>query len=498
MSASLSLPEPDATTADTTTAPDAGGFAALGLAPALVDAVTAKGYTAPTEIQAQAIPPLLAGRDLIGQAQTGTGKTAAFTLPLLEALDLRRREVQAIVLAPTRELALQVSDSLAGYGAELGALEAVTIYGGAAIGKQLARLRQGVHVVVGTPGRILDCMRRGALSLDAVRVAVVDEADEMLRMGFIDDVEEILAATPSSRQTALFSATMAPEIERVARQYLREPVKVNVRQATRTVANIEQHVLCVSEGRKLEALMRLIEAADHQAMLVFVRTRATCAELAEALEENGHATAALHGDMSQSQREDVLRRLRAGRVDLLIATDVAARGLDVDDITHVVNFDPPMDPDTYVHRIGRTGRAGRDGASLLMLTPRQRRIRTAIERHTRQPMTEIRVPSNADLAWARKERFKAAALRAIEEGGLEVYESVVAELIADGAAAEQVAAALAAMACRHRPLLPTGEVARTRQTPEPTAPPERGPRSPPSLRLPSLRWPLRPRPWPGA
>lgn len=452
MSASLSPSE-----LEKTPAPETEGFSDLGLSPVLLAVLEQKGYTAPTPIQAQAIPPLLAGRDLIGQAQTGTGKTAAFTLPLLSRLDLRRREVQAIVLAPTRELAMQVSEALSGYGAGLGALEVVTIYGGAAIGKQIARLRAGVHVVVGTPGRILDCMRRGALSLDAVSVAVVDEADEMLRMGFIDDVETILGATPAARQTALFSATMAPEIERVARKYLRDPVKVNVKHATRTVANIEQHVLCVSEGRKLEALTRLIEAADHQAMLVFVRTRATCAELAEALESRGHATAALHGDMSQSQREDVLRRLRAGRMDLLIATDVAARGLDVDDITHVVNFDPPMDPDTYVHRIGRTGRAGRDGASLLMLTPRQRGIRSAIERHTRQPMTEIRVPSNADLAWALKERFKAAALRAVEEEGLEVYEGVVAELLADGLSPERLAAGLASMACRHRPLLPTGE-----------------------------------------
>lgn len=432
-------------------------FADLGLSAPILEGVEEQGYDTPTPIQASSIPPLLEGRDLVGQARTGTGKTAAFGLPLLQGLDLRRAEVQALVLAPTRELALQVTHALKGYGERLGGLRVLSVYGGQAIHRQLTLLERGVHVVVGTPGRVMDCMRRGALNLGGVRMLVLDEADEMLRMGFIEDVEWILSQAPGDRQTALFSATMPGPIRRVAQAFLRDPISVDQRVATRTVAEIDERVVITDEGSKLEALTRILEAEDSGAVLVFARTKVSCDELAHALKGRGFPAAALHGDLSQAQREDVLRGLRDGYLKLVIATDVAARGLDVDDITHVINFDPPGDAETYVHRVGRTGRAGRTGIAILLLTPREWRVRNGIERFTRKTLTPMRIPTNADLSRVRVRRFKAAIAESLEAPELEDFQELVAEIVEEGEVElSAVAAALAHLACQGLPLTVEG------------------------------------------
>lgn len=430
-------------------------FANLGLRPELLAAIAEVGYDAPTPIQARTIPPLLAGRDLIGQAQTGTGKTAAFALPLLQRLELSGRpKVQALVLAPTRELAIQVAEAVHTYGKALGRVSIVPIYGGQPIGRQLMHLERGAHVVVGTPGRVMDHLRRGSLSLEHVRVTVLDEADEMLRMGFLEDVEWILSQAPAERQTALFSATLPPAIRAIAAKHLRDPVSIgieNKRQAS--LPAIEQRYLSVLPDQKLDVLARLLETEDIDAVLVFARTKTDCAGLADRLEARGYAAEAIHGDMNQSQRESVIRRLKNGQVEILVATDVAARGLDIDHISHVVNFDIPYDPETYVHRIGRTGRAGRTGTAILLVTPRERRMMMDIERFTGQRLTPMKPPTQADVATRRIAQFKDTVKKTLETEELDLYVRLMEEVMAEtGRDAVEVAAAAARVARGSKPL----------------------------------------------
>ena len=430
-------------------------FAALGLEGPVLQAVTEVGYETPSPIQAEAIPPLLAGRDLLGQAQTGTGKTAAFALPLLSRLDLALPAPQLLVLTPTRELAIQVAEALQTYARHLRGFHVLPVYGGQGMGTQLRQLQRGAHAIVGTPGRILDHLGRRTLRLEQLRALVLDEADEMLRMGFIDDVEAILEATPATRQVALFSATMPPAIGRVAQKHLKEPVEVRIAAKTATVATIEQHFWPVSGLHKIDALTRILEVEEFDGMLVFVRTKQATEELAQKLEARGYAATALNGDMPQPLRERTVERLRSGKLDIVVATDVAARGLDVERITHVVNYDIPYDPEAYVHRIGRTGRAGRAGKAILFVAPRERRMLRLIEQVTRQPITPMRLPTQADITDRRVARFKQLldATRSSQE--LDFFRDVVEAYREErGLDVEEVAAALAFLVQRERPLAP--------------------------------------------
>ncbi|RLD76085.1 MAG: ATP-dependent helicase, partial [Bacteroidetes bacterium] len=345
-------------------------FSELGLAPAIHRVIDEVGYETPSPIQASSIPPLLEGRDLLGQAQTGTGKTAAFALPLLSRLNLKIKKPQILVLTPTRELALQVSEAIRTYARHLKGFQVLPIYGGQSMSQQLRQLHRGVHAVVGTPGRIQDHLRRGTLNLTNLMCVVLDEADEMLRMGFVADVEEILKETPEERQTALFSATMPKEVLGIARRHLQDPVEIRIKAKTSTVETIEQRFWQVKGLHKLDALTRILEAEEIEGMLVFVRTKVATVELSEKLESRGFSCAPLNGDMTQSLREKTVERLKAGTLDIVVATDVAARGLDVKRISHVVNYDIPYDTESYVHRIGRTGRAGREGQAILFVAPR--------------------------------------------------------------------------------------------------------------------------------
>jgi ATP-dependent RNA helicase DeaD len=431
---------------------DAGTFAALGLSEPILKAIADLGYEAPTPIQEKTIPPLLAGRDLLGQAQTGTGKTAAFALPLLEKLDPQRLEVQALVLAPTRELGIQVAEAVHSYAKYVGRVSVLPVYGGQPIHLQLKRLDRGVHVVVGTPGRIMDHLRRGSLRLDAVRLVVLDEADEMLRMGFIEDVEWILSQAPPERQTALFSATLPREIRRIAERHLRDPVAIEIEHRTLTVPLTEQRYLQVAPQQKLDALARILETEPTEAVLIFTRTKTGAAELAERLEGRGYAAEAMHGDMNQAQRESVIRRLRSGQLEIVVATDVAARGLDVERISHVINYDVPNDVEAYVHRIGRTGRAGRSGVAVLFISPRERRMMMEIERYTGQRITPMKMPTQADVAARRVALFKDSIRETIEQGDLDLYLSLVEELVEEGLDLGEVAAAAARLARGDKPL----------------------------------------------
>ncbi len=430
-------------------------FSDLGLAAPVLRAVDEIGYEAPTGIQAEAIGPLLEGRDLIGQAQTGTGKTAAFALPLLSRLDLGRRQPQILVLAPTRELAIQVAEAMQTYARHLKGFHVAPVYGGQSIDVQLRRLRRGVHAVVGTPGRLRDHLRRRTLKLDELKTVVLDEADEMLRMGFLEEVEEILEQTPASKQVALFSATMPAPIKKVASRYLRDPVEVASRAPTATVATVRQRYVRLGGVGKLQALTRILEALDFDAMLIFVRTRLATAELSEKLEARGFASAPLSGDMNQAMRERTVERLKNGRLDIVVATDVAARGLDVDRISHVVNFDIPWDVEAYVHRIGRTARAGRKGEAILFVLARERRMLYAIERTTGQAIEPMRLPSREDVAGRRAAQFRQAITETLESEDLEPYEELI-----DGYLREHdveprtVAAALAFLAQREKSLPP--------------------------------------------
>ncbi len=430
-------------------APSVQSFAQLGLGQPLVQALADVGYESPTPIQAQTIPLLLAGGDVIGQAQTGTGKTAAFALPILQQLDLALSAPQALVLTPTRELAIQVAEAVHTYAKHLGRARAVPIYGGDSIQKQIGRLRSGVHVVVGTPGRIMDHLRRGTLDLKGVKTIVLDEADEMLRMGFLEDVEWILEQAPPERQMAFFSATIPREVKRIAERFLHNPTSVAITHKTMTVPTVEQHYLRVAERQKLETLSRLLEteAVPGEAILIFARTKVRAAELAEHLQTRGYAVEAMHGDLNQAQRETVLRRLRGGQTEIVVATDVAARGLDVEHISRVVNYDIPNDPEAYVHRVGRTARAGRAGKAILFITPREERMLREIERFTGQKLTAAKVPSHGDVAARRQRLFKERIIKAMMEEDLELYLTLVQDLAEEtGRDMAEIAAATASLA----------------------------------------------------
>ncbi|MFO7603745.1 MAG: DEAD/DEAH box helicase [Gammaproteobacteria bacterium] len=368
-------------------------FRELNLIEPVLEALDDVGYETPSPIQAATIPPLLAGKDVLGTAQTGTGKTAAFALPLLSRIDLKKLVPQVLVLAPTRELAIQVAEAFQRYAAKMKGFHIVPIYGGQDHRRQVQLLQRGVHVVVGTPGRVMDHMRRGTLKLDGLTALVLDEADEMLRMGFIDDVEWVLEQTPKNRQIALFSATMPTVIRRIAQTHLNNPEEITIKVKTTTASTIRQRFWMVSGLHKLDALSRILEAEPFEAMIIFVRTKTATTELAAKLEARGYATAALNGDIAQNLRERTIGELKSGKIDILVATDVAARGLDVERISHVVNYDIPYDTEAYVHRIGRTGRAGRKGDAILFVAPRERRLLAAIEKATRQKIEPMELPS---------------------------------------------------------------------------------------------------------
>jgi ATP-dependent RNA helicase DeaD len=368
-------------------------FHNLGLSKQVLMAIKDVGYEIPTPIQTQTIPQVLAGKDILGQAQTGTGKTAAFAMPLLSQIDLSKKEPQVLVLAPTRELAIQVAEAFQQYAAHLKGFHVLPIYGGQEYGSQIRRLKRGVHVVVGTPGRVMDHIRRGTLKLEELTCLVLDEADEMLSMGFIEDIEWILKQTPAKRQIALFSATLPIAIRRIAQKYLRNPVEISIKTRTATVETTRQRFWMVNGLHKLDALTRILETEPFEAILIFVRTKTATVELSEKLEARGYASAPLNGDMKQTQRERTITRLRSGKLNILVATDVAARGLDVDRISHVINYDIPYDPEAYVHRIGRTGRAGREGEAILFVSPRERGLLHAIEKATKQKIEPMEMPS---------------------------------------------------------------------------------------------------------
>jgi ATP-dependent RNA helicase DeaD len=429
-------------------------FRNLSLGEAIVKALDDVGYETPTPIQAATIPHLLAGSDVVGQAQTGTGKTAAFALPILSRIDVREHSPQALVLVPTRELAIQVAEAFQRYAAHLSGFHVVPIYGGQSYAPQLHSLRRGVHVVVGTPGRVMDHIKQGSLNLATLEHIVLDEADEMLRMGFIDDVEWILEQAPQQRQIALFSATMPPAIRRIARDHLREPAEVTIKSKTSTASKIRQRYWLVSGMHKLDALTRILEAEPFEAMLVFTRTKVATEELAQRLEARGFAAEALNGDIVQAQRERTIARLKNGQIDIVVATDVAARGLDVERVSHVVNYDVPHDPESYVHRIGRTGRAGRSGEAILFIAPRERNMLRVIERTTRHAMEEMALPTVEDVNDRRVARFheRISAALAGDEG--EPFRALIERYESEhNVPAIEIAAALAAIAQGKKPLL---------------------------------------------
>jgi len=400
-------------------------FANLSLKPPLTKALVALGYELPTQIQAQTIPLILAGRDVIGQAQTGTGKTAAFALPILSNLDLKQKDPQVLVLAPTRELAIQVAEAFKSYAAQMKSFHVLPVYGGQEYGAQTRALQRGVHVVVGTPGRVMDHMRRGNLKLDGLTTLVLDEADEMLRMGFIDDVEWVLEQAPPKRQIALFSATMPAPIRKITRRYLHDPAEITVEGKSTTVETIRQRYWPVTGTHKLDALTRILEAEPFDAMLVFVSTRTATLEVAEKLEARGYRTAALNGDIAQKNRERIIGQLKAGKLDIMVATDVAARGLDVERISHVINYDIPHDTEAYVHRIGRTGRAGREGDAILFVAPRERRMLQAIEKATRKEIELMELPSTDMVNNRRIEKFKQRISDTLAEEDLALFRGLI-------------------------------------------------------------------------
>src|SRR3954447_16680903 len=404
--------------ADQSTTPAPGqevGFADLGIDRRVLRALRDVGYESPSPIQAATIPALLAGRHVVGLAQTGTGKTAAFAVPILSQVDLRQKKPQALVLAPTRELALQVSEAFERYAAHLPGLHVLPIYGGQGYGVPLSALRRGVHVVVGTPGRIMDHLEKGTLDLSELRFLVLDEADEMLKMGFAEDVETILAGTPEDKHVALFSATMPSQIRRISKQYLRDPEEITVKNKTATASNIAQRYLMVSYPQKVDALTRILEVENFEGMIVFVRTKNETEILAEKLRARGFSAAAINGDVAQAQRERTVSQLKSGKLDILVATDVAARGLDVERISHVVNYDIPTDTESYVHRIGRTGRAGRSGDAISFVTPRERYLLRHLEKANGVALEEMRLPSVDDVNTTRLARFDDAITAALSQ-----------------------------------------------------------------------------------
>ncbi|WP_421310734.1 DEAD/DEAH box helicase [Aeromonas veronii] len=429
-------------------------FSELGLAAPVLKALQDVGYERPSPIQAAAIPHLMAGHDLLGQAQTGTGKTAAFALPLLSRLEAGNRNTQILVLAPTRELALQVAEACQRYAHHMPDFHVLPIYGGASYETQTRALRRGAQVVVGTPGRVMDLIRRKNLDLSGLKALVLDEADEMLRMGFIDDVDWIMEQCPSTRQVALFSATMPEQIRRVAQKHLKQPKEIKIASKTATATTIRQRYWQVTGLHKLDAMTRLLEVESYEALLVFVRTKNAAEELAGKLAARGHACEALHGDIPQKLRERTVDKLRQGQLDILIATDVVARGLDVERITHVVNYDIPYDTESYVHRIGRTGRAGRKGEAILFVAPRERRMLRAIEHATRQAIEPMKMPSTEDINQHRLAKFKERIRETMMGEELEIYHNLVNELIEeDSADPLELAAALAKLVQGDQPLL---------------------------------------------
>ena len=432
-------------------------FRDLGLPDSLLQALLDVGYESPSPIQAATIPPLLAGRDVLGQAQTGTGKTAAFAVPILAGIDLSQRATQnpqALVLAPTRELAIQVAEAFQKYASHIPGFHVLPIYGGQSYTPQLRGLQRGAHVVVGTPGRVIDHLEKGSLDLSHIKTLVLDEADEMLRMGFVDDVEAVLQRIPEQRRIALFSATMPRPIARIAETYLRDPVRVAIAAKTTTAATVRQRYWQVSGMHKLDALTRILEVEPFEAMIVFSRTKQGTEELAEKLEARGFSAAAINGDVQQSLRERMISKLKDGQLDILVATDVAARGLDVERISHVVNFDIPVDTESYVHRIGRTGRAGRSGDAILFVTPRERPLLRAIERATRQPIEPMVLPSIGDVNDVRIARFKERIADTLAEGGLEQFRSIIESFETErNVPAVEIATALAKLVQGKKPLL---------------------------------------------
>jgi len=465
--------------------PSIPSFAELGLPSALLDALDAVGYETPSPIQAATIPHLLAGCDLLGHAPTGTGKTAAFALPLLARIDLARRCPQVLVLTPTRELALQVAEAFQRYASALPGFHVLPIYGGSDYGGQIRQLKRGVHLVVGTPGRIMDHIRKGTLRLETLQALVLDEADEMLRMGFIDDVEWILEQTPPQRQIALFSATLPSAIQRIAERYLNDPRSISIEAATATAETIRQRYWLVSGMHKLDALTRILEVEPFEGLLLFVRTKTATTELAARLSARGWAAAALNGDMPQQQREQMVDQLRGGALDILVATDVAARGLDVERISHVVNYDIPYDTEAYIHRIGRTGRAGRAGEAILFVAPRERRMLAAIERATRQRIEPLTLPSTETVNNKRIADFKQRITDTLAAGELGFMQGLIEQYQEEqDVPAVEIAAALAKLSIGDQPLLltaperPERERGRGPRRDDQTRP--RPPRRPPS------------------
>ena len=430
-------------------------FEQFDLSGELLKAINDVGYEMPSPIQLKVIPVLLAGKDVVGQAQTGTGKTAAFALPMLERLDPKSKKVQGLVLTPTRELAIQVAEAFHTYAKYIGNVRVLPVYGGQSISQQIKHLRGGVQIIVGTPGRVMDHIRRETIDLSNLKIVALDEADEMLRMGFQEDVEWILSHTPEERQTALFSATMPRQIRRLAEKYLKEPENIEIERKTLTVPNIKQFYVNVAESQKTDALTRLleVEANSGEAVLIFHRTKVGAADLTSKLQARGYAAEAMHGDMNQTQREALIKRLRNGKVEIVVATDVAARGLDVEHIGSVINYDMPSDTESYVHRIGRTGRAGREGKAVLFVTPRQQRMMRDIEKYTKQKIEPMKLPTKADVASRRMELFKERILNTLIEQELDLYLSLVEELAEEsGSDIAEIAAAAAFLGAGDKPL----------------------------------------------
>ena len=426
----------------------------MNLSKSVLKALNDVGYETPTTIQALTIPHVLDGRDVIGQAQTGTGKTAAFALPLLSKINLRKKKPQVLVLAPTRELAIQVAESFKGYAARMKGFQVLPIYGGQAYGGQLKQLKRGVHVIVGTPGRLMDHMRRGTVNLEELSCIVLDEADEMLRMGFIDDVEWILEKTPPERQVALFSATMPTAIKKIAQKYLQNPEEISIKLRTTTADTIHQRFWMVKGTHKLDALTRILEAETFDGIIVFVRTKTATVEIAEKLEARGFATEPLNGDIAQKSRERTIERLKKGKIDILVATDVAARGLDVERISHVINYDIPNGAESYIHRIGRTGRAGRRGDAILFASPRERWMIRVIEKATRQKMEMMNLPSTETINDKRIADFKQSITDTLASQEIDSLRDLMDQYRQEqDVPALDIAAALAVMLHGDKPLL---------------------------------------------
>ncbi|MBT7109172.1 MAG: DEAD/DEAH box helicase, partial [Methylococcales bacterium] len=429
-------------------------FKDLNLSDPVLKSLNSVGYETPTPIQARTIPPLLLGKDVLGEAQTGTGKTAAFALPILSRIDTKKKIPQVLVLAPTRELAIQVAEAFQRYASKIKGFHVLPVYGGQDYSGQIRALKRGVHVVVGTPGRVMDHMRRGTLNVSELDCLVLDEADEMLRMGFIDDVEWVMEQTPQDRQIALFSATMPKEIRRIAQRYLNDPEEITIKVKTTTAETIRQRFMTVSGVQKLDALTRILEVESFDAIIIFVRTKTATVELTEKLSARGYGAAAINGDIAQNQRERTINQFKKGKLDILIATDVAARGLDVQRISHVINYDIPYDTESYVHRIGRTGRAGREGEAILFVAPREKRMLSSIERATRKKIEPMELPSTKVINEKRVDRFKDKISETVAGGDLAFFEKLLTDYQEEhDMSTVTVAAALAKLLQGDEPML---------------------------------------------